>query len=173
MQDGPWRRGVKRVALWNFYASVGLSRAFRRWRGGTPFRLGGECGRCASCCEAPGIQVGWATWYLPTLRRAFLWWQRAVNGFELVERDLRQRVFVFRCTHFDRATRSCDSYASRPGMCRDYPRALLHQPDPELLPGCGYRPVAPNAARLLRVLDAQPLTPEQRSRLKTGLHLDA
>ena len=109
---------------------------------------------------------------MPSLRRAFLAWQRCVNGFELQGSDADARIFVFRCTHFDPQTRRCDSYASRPGMCRDYPRALLYQPHPELLPGCGYRPVARNAKRFLRVLDAQPLTDEQRARLKKDLFLE-
>jgi uncharacterized protein len=108
---------------------------------------------------------------MPHLRRAFLAWQRRVNGFELVSRDAARRTFVFDCTHFDRKTRSCDSYASRPGMCRDYPRLLLWQPNPELLPGCGYRPVAPNAAALRESLARVSLTPEQRAKLEEGLHL--
>lgn len=172
MRDGPLRRAVKRVALWNFTVNVFATRAIRRWRGERPFLLGGECRRCARCCEAPAIRAGRLVWYLRALRRLFLWWQREVNGFELVRRDARQRTFVFRCSHFDWATRSCDSYDSRPGMCRDYPRALLHQPQPELLPGCGYRPVAPNARKLLRVLEAQPLSPEQRTKLVKGLYLE-
>ena len=52
------------------------------------------------------------------------------------------------------------------------PARLLHQPHPELLPGCGYRPIARNAKRLLRVLDAQSLTDEQRARLKKDLFLE-
>jgi Fe-S-cluster containining protein len=110
-------------------------------------------------------------WLSPALRRAFLWWQERVNGFVLVESRRRERTFVFRCTHFDWTTRRCDSYASRPGLCRDYPRALLYQPRPELLPGCGYRPVARNAARMLRALETQPLTEEQRARLARELDL--
>ncbi len=172
MRDGLLRRAVKRVALWSFTVDVAVHRAWLRWRRQSPFVLGGDCRRCARCCEAPAIQVGRATWYLPTLRRLFLWWHERVNGFVVAERDAAHRVFVFRCTHFDAASRSCDSYASRPGMCRDYPRALLDQPNPELLPGCGYRPVARNAERMLRVLAAQPLTPAQRERLKAGLHLE-
>ena len=69
-----------------------------------------------------------------------------MNGFELVGEDAEEQALVFRCTHYDRATRSCDSYDSRPGMCRDYPRLLLWQPRPQLLPGCGYRVRPPNAA---------------------------
>ena len=150
------------------------TRALRRLRGERAYELGGACRRCARCCEAPAIQVGRLTWHLPTLRRAFLFWQRVVNGFELAGRDPEGRVFVFRCTHFDEATRSCDSYASRPGMCRDYPRALLWQPHPELLPGCGYRPVVWNAGGLARALDEAEarLSDEQRDKLRKGLFLD-
>jgi len=172
MQDGVVLRAVKRAARWRFYADLSLHRALRKARGERPYLLGGECRRCARCCEAPAIQAGRAVWYVPTLRRAFLWWQRRVNGFELVGLDRRARVFVFDCTHFDRATRFCDSYDSRPGMCRDYPRALLAQPNPEMLPGCGYRPVAPNAAALLRALEGAAVSGDRLARLKKDLHLE-
>ena len=172
MRDGRVRRGLKRLALASFVVDVHAARAWRRLRGERPYRLGGECRRCARCCESPGIQVGRLTWYLPMMRRLFLSWQRRVNGFELTGRDLGSRTFVFRCTHFDPESRSCDSYASRPGMCRDYPRALLWQPNPELLPGCGYRPVASNAASFRRALDRQPLSPEARERLERNLRLE-
>ena len=172
MKDGPVRRGVKRVALWNFVLGLALHRAIERRRGRIPHELGGECRRCARCCEAPGIQVGWAIWYLPLLRKLFLWWQEGVNGFVLTERQRSGRVFVFRCTHFDWTTRSCDSYDSRPGMCRDYPRVLLAQPDPEFLPGCGYRAVAANADHLVRALERASVTREQMARLKKDLRLE-
>jgi Fe-S-cluster containining protein len=172
MRDGPLRRAVKRVALWNFMLGVHVERAFQRRRGRIPFVLGGECRRCARCCEAPGIQVGRLIWYLPALRRLFLWWQREVNGWEVAGRDVGPRVFVFKCTHFDWATRSCDSYDSRPGACRDYPRALLGQAAPEFLPGCGYRPVAVNSRKLLRALEEARVTPAQMDRLREALHLE-
>ena len=172
MKDGPVRRGVKRVALWNFVLGLALVRAIERRRGRIPHELGGECRRCARCCEAPGIQVGWAIWYLPLLRKLFLWWQEGVNGFVLTERQRSGRVFVFRCTHFDWTTRSCDSYDSRPGMCRDYPRVLLAQANPEFLPGCGYRAVAADADRLVRALERASVTREQMARLKKDLRLE-
>jgi len=109
---------------------------------------------------------------MPHLRQVFLVWQRRVNGFELEGQDSESRSFVFRCTHFDRETRSCDSYSSRPGMCRDYPRLLLWQPAPELLSGCGYRAVAANATGLRQSLARLPLSAEQRRKLDRGLHLD-
>ena len=139
MRDGLLLRALKRVVLWQFRVDLALHRALRRGRGERPWTLGGECRRCAACCEAPSIAAGAVVWSVPAARRLFLWWQRRVNGFELVRADDEGRSFVFLCTHFDPAARSCDSYDSRPGMCRDYPRLLLWQPNPELLPGCGYR----------------------------------
>jgi hypothetical protein len=171
MRDGPLRRGLKAAARWHWELELRLHRAWRRWRGERPWLLAGECGRCASCCEEPAIAVGRATWYLASLRAAFLAWQRHVNGFELVRAERAGRVFVFRCTHFDPLSRTCDSYDSRPGMCRDYPRLVLWQADPRFLPRCAYRAVSPQAAGLRLALDAVRLTPEQRERLRAGLHL--
>jgi hypothetical protein len=165
-------RAVKRVALWGYEADLAVHRALRRARGERPFVLGGSCRRSGACCEAPAIAVGRLAWSLRRLRRLFLAWQRRVNGFELVAEDAEARLFVFRCSHYDRATRSCDSYDSRPGVCRDYPRNLMWQPDPELLPPCGYRPIAPNAAGLRAALDRLDLTPAQREKLRRGLRLD-
>jgi len=171
MRDGLFLRAVKRMARWQYEASLHVYRAWRRARGERPFVLGGECRRCAACCEAPAIAVDRLTWSMPRVRQVFLAWQRRVNGFELVAEDAARRTFIFNCTHFDREARSCDSYASRPGMCRDYPRLLLWQPNPELLPGCGYRPVAPNAAGLRESLARVSLRPDQREKLERGLHL--
>jgi hypothetical protein len=172
MRDGLPLRAVKRVALVAFRVDLAVHRALRRSRGERPWTLGGGCRRSGACCEAPAIAVGRVTWSTASARRLFLAWQRRVNGFELVSEDDRAHVFVFRCTHFDRATRACDSYGSRPGMCRDYPRALTWQASPDLLPACGYRAIPPNAAGLEAALDAAVLSPEQREKLRKGLRLD-
>jgi hypothetical protein len=172
MRDGPFRRAIKRLARWHYEGDLALYRRWRRLRGERPFVLGGACRRCAACCEAPAILVGRLTRSLRSVRWLFLTWQRHVNGFELVEEVPRSRTFVFRCTHFDRETRSCDSYASRPGMCRDYPRLLLWQPNPELLPGCGHRAIAANAAGLREALAPLDLSPKQREMLRRGLRLE-
>lgn len=172
MKDGPVRASLKRLALAHFYANVGLTRWLLKMKGEPRYALGGTCGGCAACCEAPAIRASAPVWYLPSLRRVFLWWQEKVNGFELVSTSPRLRLFVFRCTHFDPVGRRCDSYATRPGMCRDYPRALLHQPSPEFFPGCGYFPVAVGRERWLKALQARGLSQEQMSKLKKGLHLD-
>jgi hypothetical protein len=173
MRDGPLLRAVKRVAFWRYRVDTALHRAWRRARGERPWRLGGACRRSGACCEAPAIAVGRLTWSMPSVRRLFLAWQRGVNAFHLVSVDARARVFVFRCSHFDPATRTCDSYDSRPGMCRDYPRLLLWQPNPELLPACGYRATPPNTAGLRASIDRLDLTPAQRDRLRRGLRLGA
>jgi hypothetical protein len=172
VRDGFLRRSLKAVARALFRMNVTVDRRLRRLRGERPHLLAGACQRCAACCEAPAVRANAAVWHLRSLRRSFLWWQERVNGFELAEALPGGRLFVFRCTHFDWTTRSCDSYESRPGMCRDYPRALLFQPSPEMLPGCGYRALPPNARGLRVALDAHGLAPEQLERLKKDLHLE-
>lgn len=172
MRDGPIRRAIKAVALGFFLVNLKATRALRRARGEKPYRLGGSCRGCAACCEMPGIQVGRLVWYLPTLRWLFLAWHRHVNGFVLVDRDIRHRVFLFRCTHFDEATRKCDSYSSRPGMCRDYPRAQLWEANPAFLKGCGYRAVHPRSAEFLQSLRAEGLSEEKLAEVKQKLHLE-
>ena len=127
---------------------------------------------CASCCEAPAIRASAPVWYLRSLRRVFLAWQEHVNGFVLVHASPGSRLFVFRCTHFNPASRRCDSYATRPGMCRDYPRGLLAQPRPEFFAGCGYRPVARDRERWLAALQAQGLGEGPLDKLKKGLFLE-
>jgi Fe-S-cluster containining protein len=107
-----------------------------------------------------------------SLRRLVLWWQQAVNGFEHTATLPGDRLLVFRCTHFDPATRSCDSYDSRPGICRDYPRHQLHQANPAFLPGCGYRAVARNAAGLKSALARVPMDDDRRAKLEKDLRLE-
>jgi uncharacterized protein len=152
-------------------AEYGARRLLRRLRGQERYRLAGNCESCAKCCEAPSIKVGLMLFYLPTPRRFFLWWQRRVNGFSLVRADREERVFIMSCAHFDERTRRCDSYASRPFMCRDYPRLLLDQSWPEFFPGCGHRAVAVDAARLGDALDAAKLSDAQKQVLRRRLHV--
>lgn len=172
MKDGVVRRTIKAVARLWFFANLTGTRAIWRMRGEKPFELRGGCEKCAACCEAPSIQVGRVIWYFPLMRGVFLAWQRHINGFILKEREIRSRTFVFECTHFDRETRRCDSYDSRPGMCRDYPRALLWSASPEMLPRCGYRPVAPGAQRLMEALEKEGLDAEKLQKVKDRLHLE-
>lgn len=168
MQDGVVRRTLKAVALARFRIDLTFHRATHR---APSLALGGACTGSGMCCERPTVQVGVILWYIPTPRRLFLWWQEKVNGFTLVEKDRTSRAFVFQCSHFDAETRRCDSYRSRPGMCRDYPRLLMDQPSPELFPECGYKIVARESARLKSLLEQQDIDPAKRQELYEKLHL--
>lgn len=172
MRDGAALGLLKRLVALAWAAEVGLRRGWARVRGQSRYRLGGACGGCARCCEAPAIRVGRVTWLFPRLRALFLGWQRRVNGFELLRADAPTRTFVFRCTHFDAATRRCDSYATRPFMCRDYPRALLDTPWPELFPECGFRPRLRKGEGLRDALARAELDPERRRELEKRLFLE-
>ncbi len=171
MRDGPLRRTVKLLARLQYAAHLRVRRAVSRRRDGPPWTLEGACQRSGCCCEAPAIAVGPLVFFVPLLRRLFLAWQRIVDGFELARVDGDAQAFVFRCSHFDRKSRSCDSYDSRPAICRDYPRQLLWQPNPELFPACGYRCSPPNARGLRTAIEALDLTPEKRERLRKALRL--
>ena len=155
-----------------FRADLAVHRAVRRARGERPWALSGACGRSGGCCEAPAVSAGPAIGSLPAARRLFLAWQRRVNGFELVSANADAGVFVFRCSHFDRATRSCDSYGFAP---RHVPR-LPAQPDVATEPRAAARlrvpGQPPNAAGLRAALEKADLTPEQRETLRKGIRLD-
>lgn len=168
MRDGVLRRGIKAVVR-TFWA---LELTIRRRLDPPQYRLGGACGGCARCCDRPAVRVGRATWHLRVLRWPLLAWHRVVNGWELVEAHRKSRTFQFRCTHLDPVTRRCDSYASRPFACRDYPRALLDQPWPELFPECGFRAITKDGDGLRAALRATDLSPEARARLEKRLFLD-
>lgn len=172
MRDGPLLRALKAAVRAAWALEYGVRRWASRARRRPRWELKGACRSCAKCCERPAIQVGWATWRLPGVRRLFLAWQARVNGFALVEADPESRTFLFRCGHFDWITRRCDSYGSRPFMCRDYPRLLLEQPWPELFEGCGYRPRDANAEALLAALAGAELDDEARRTLTRRLYLD-
>lgn len=172
MKDGLLRRTVKAAARALWTADLLMTRWILRRRGEIPYALGGECRRCARCCEEPAIRTCRLVWFVPGLKGLFLWWQRAVNGFERVGEDPGRRLLRFRCTHFDAAARSCDSYASRPGICRDYPRGLLGASRPDFFPECGYRPVVRNATAFLESLRRRRLPPEQVEELKKKLFLE-
>jgi Fe-S-cluster containining protein len=172
MTDGTGRRFVKKIALFVYAVRLKLHRARAMRRGDIRYELGGRCDCSGSCCEAPGIQVGVLTWYVPVLRNIFLWWHRTVNGFESMGKDVAARGFIFRCTHFELETRRCDSYGSRPGMCRDYPRVLLEQANPVFFPDCGFKPLATGRQRFVQILQEQSLSPEQMQKLKKGLYLE-
>lgn len=167
MRDGRFKGALKRRLAAAYLVDVEKRRA----RGGTPWVLQGECRGCASCCEAPSIVVGTFVYFAPAVRHLFIWWQRVINGFELVRAEREARAFVFRCTHFDPLTRRCDSYDTRPGMCRDYPRMLLEQADPEFFSSCGHRAVAKNGEEMLASLREAGVDGERLVQISRKLRL--
>ena len=172
VRDNLLRRVLKRAALFAFEVDLAWERRLRPGAEPPAFDLGGSCQKCAKCCEAPAISVFWPVRKFRSLRALFLVWQKQVNGFHLVREDKQLQAFVFRCEHFELKTRRCDSYETRPGICRDYPRRLMFQPNPEMLDGCGYRPITLGASRMMSALRKQKLTDEQMAKLKKGLFLE-
>lgn len=138
MRDGPIRTFLKWFARSVKSFDLSLTRSLLVYQGEQRYRVSGSCNSCGKCCETPTIPVGRAVWFVRTLRAIFLWWQRVVNGFELIDTDPRFKLFIFKCTHFDPVTKQCDSYESRPLMCRDYPYNLTFQAVPSLFPECSY-----------------------------------
>jgi len=171
MRDGLLRRAIKRIALLRYTVDLAFTRLLLRARGEPRYQLTGACNGCGRCCETPVIQVGTLVYRLRSLRWLTLTWHRVVNGFEHIDTDRRAKLFVFRCTHYDPATRQCDSYDSRPGLCRDYPRNLLYEPLPEFHDECGYSAMYKRAEGLRRSLERANLPPEKLAELKKKLHL--
>ncbi len=172
MRDGPIRRLIKLLARGVQGVDLGLGRLVLRLRGEQQYRLEGYCSRCGACCEHPTIVLPRYLYLLRSYRWLVLLWHRWVNGLELEAMDRRHCAMVFHCTHFDPDSRSCDSYGSRPTMCRDYPRALLYQAAPELFPGCTHRIVYRHAKAFDQALRDQDLPPEQLEELRRRLGLD-
>lgn len=168
MKDGLTRRFIKRIALLRYAVDLGIT---RRLRGPSHFDLRGACQGCGRCCETPSIPVRPLFFRLRITRWCILTWHHVVNGFEYLDEDRKSHVFVFRCTHFDPTTRRCDSYESRPGLCRDYPRNLLYSSDPDLFSECGFYAVHRNADRFRDALDRLDLPPEKLAELQDKLHL--
>lgn len=171
MRDGPLRVGVKAIARALKTFDLAVTRWVLRRRGQRRYRLLGSCVGCGRCCERPSVAVGRVVWFVPSIRRVFLWWQRVVNGFELREADARFRVFGFRCTHFDASTKRCDSYASRPLMCRDYPVNLTFEATPTLFPECSYVVQDRKAEQLRASLIAAGVSGEKLEALERSLFL--
>lgn len=168
MKDGVLRIAVKwMVRTWTSFDLA----VTRRISPPPRYRLTGSCNSCGKCCEAPSFQVGRVTFHLKPLRSLVIAWQRLINGFEFTGVEARIRVLVFKCTHYDPATKQCDSYSSRPLMCRDYPRNLAFEAVPSLFDECSHGIVDVNAESFRAALAQANLTPEQRSNLEKKLLL--
>lgn len=168
MRDGWARKSLKWVARRLAEAELRLRRARRPGR----YLVSGTCHGCGKCCEQPAIELGAWSFHVRTVRRAVAWWHRVVNGFELTGVEARVRLLVFRCTHYDPATKQCDSYDSRPAMCRDYPANQGFEAVPYLFPECSYRVVDRQARQLKAALVAAGLSGEKLAEVSRRLFLD-
>jgi len=172
VRDGAIRRLVKGLARPLSALDLLLTRWVHAARGQRArYRLIGSCNGCGRCCESPSEAVNVWTFRLPSLRRLYLWWQRVVNGFELVSRDARFKVFVFKCTHYDPVSKRCDSYESRPLMCRDYPANQTFEAVPALFPECSYVVQDKKAAQLKAALKAAGVEGEKLAEIEKKLFL--
>lgn len=172
MRDGAVRAAIKRFARFRYEIDLGVTRRIRARKAPPRYKLTGACNGCGRCCEQPTIQVSRWTLRFPMLRALVLVWHRWVNGFAFVREERAQGLLVFRCTHYDRATKLCDSYETRPGMCRDYPRPLLDAAVPEFFAECGYAAVDTQAASLREALDKVQLDPTRREELYRKLKIE-
>lgn len=170
MRDGPIRATIKSAAMLRFYIDLWLWRLWRRVRGLPPrFDVQGSCEGCGQCCETPTLQVPYVLLRYPPILNIFLWWQRIVNGFDFVRADIARHELVFTCTHYDRVSKECDSYATRPGMCRDYPINLRYAERAQLFDECSFVLVDRLEVRLDTALHAAGLPPEKIAEIKQRL----
>lgn len=159
------------MARLRYAADLKLTRLLKARRGRGLYSLAGSCLCCGKCCETPMIRIFPLFFYLKSLRWAIITWQRHINGFQFLRASRREKCLVFRCTHWDSATKLCDAYRSRPGMCRDYPQNQLDFPVPVFFESCGFRAVLRNAEKLEASLASLDLPPETLQKLKQDLQL--
>jgi Fe-S-cluster containining protein len=172
VKDRPALAFVKRLVRWFWSVELWLRRTLGwEWRRRF-WVLAGACRACGACCVEPTVHAGPFTWHFSVVRRLFLAWQSRVNGFELLREEPDSNDLVFRCTHYDPDSRRCDSYRSRPSMCRDYPTVLLDQGWPELFPTCGYRVRARKPEKLRAGIEATSLSPEAKAELCRRMRLE-
>lgn len=172
MRDGSARITIKWLTALFYRVDRKVAHAFAS-KDPNLFELRGACTRCGACCESPMITVPRLIFFARSLRTLFLAWQRWVNGMEFAREDRKTRTFVFTCTHYDPETRLCDSYKSRPVMCREYPRLLLEAPNPEFLDGCGYHAVYAQSDAMREALRKETnLPPDKLAELERKLRLD-
>jgi Fe-S-cluster containining protein len=169
--DGAIRRVIKFFARAQYFLVALGWRGIVSLRSGARYSLAGQCESCALCCEEVSIDVNAVVFHTAPLRLAIVAWHRIVNRFRYVRRHNEGAVIVFSCDHFNHTTRRCDSYSSRPGICRDYPRNLLDRAWPQMLDDCAYRAVSRNAGPMASAIDSADLSPDKRAELKRKLHV--
>lgn len=171
MRDGLFLKCFKTIVLIRFHVDRYLTRRYLHLKGEPLYRLGGHCNQCGACCETPAVQVHRGVFLSRSATWLIKWWHWKINGFRLIEKDRKNRVFIFKCTHFDPETKQCDSYNSRPGMCRDYPRPLLFSTNPEFFKQCGHYPVRKSAGSFRQSIENLDFPDDKKQELIRKLHL--
>lgn len=162
---------VRRLAALCYRVDTAVTRWIKDRQGDILYEVRGSCQGCGGCCETPMLAVSRFIYHSHRIRQTYLWWQEKVNGFVLLREEHEGHVFVFRCRHYNRETKHCDCYRSRPGVCRDYPHNLLDSASPEFLESCGYYPHYRNADAFKEALDELELEPAKRAEVERKLHL--
>ena len=168
MKDGLVRGAVKRITRIGYLGELNIRRRLQSSQ--SDYELAGDCSSCGACCETPAVQMSPLLLRFKTIRGAVVLWQKWVNGFELIGRDRRHGILIFRCSHFDPETKLCDSYDSRPGACRDYPRNLIEDPLPEFPEACTFHAISRNAERIRDSLSDLRLSPEELAKLEAQFY---
>lgn len=172
MRDNFAQKFIKNCIRTYYLSSLWLNRKNLKKMGLPRYQLTGKCEGCGKCCENPGIRVGFLVTHIDFCRKIFIVWQKKINGFIFQRLDKENQVLYFTCHHFDPKTRLCDSYDSRPGMCRDYPRNLLYTSIPDFFQECGYRPIDKNAEKFNRALEKISLDESKKKKIKDKLFLE-
>jgi Fe-S-cluster containining protein len=171
MRDNFIQKIVKNSIRCYYLSALWLNRKRLKRKGLPKYELLGKCEGCGKCCENPAIKVGFFLSYINTCRTIYFWWQKKINGFVFQREDEDRHIFYFLCTHWDTKTKRCDSYESRPGICRDYPRNLLYSSIPDFFEECGYKPKDKNAEKFNLALEKVNLDEEKKDQLKKKLFL--
>ena len=172
MTDGIGLRIFKRILWWRYAADLWITRRILKFRGEERYYLRGKCNHCGRCCEYPSVQMNEFAYHVEIYRRMVIRWHRTVNGFKLFKQHKHEATLTFTCLHYDPMTRRCDSYSSRPGMCRDYPMNQIYSVNPHFFPECGFYAVDKRAGSFRAALEKTDLPPEKLEELYRKLHLE-
>ena len=172
MRDNFAQRAIKNTLRHYYFFTLWIQRQHLKRKGRPKYILTGNCEGCGKCCENPAIKVGFLVTYLKSFRAIYVLWQKKINGFVYQRQNVEDQVLYFTCNHWDAQTKRCDSYDSRPGMCRDYPRNLLYSSVPDFFEECGFKPLDKNAAKFKLALDKVPLDEDKKKKIKDKLFLE-
>ena len=172
MIDDSAKRIFKRIVWWRYAIDLWITRKILKFRGEEAYHLRGACNSCGRCCEYPSIQMNEWSYHIGFIRHQVIRWQERINGFKLFKQNKSVATLIFTCSHFDPVTRRCDSYASRPGMCRDYPMNQIYSVNPHFFPECGFYAVDKRSESFRAALEKTGLEPEKLEELYRKLHLN-